>query len=91
MMASVSDRPAHEVRSIPYRIVIKGEIDSAFVGPLSGVEVESVAAESSLRVDIVDQSHLQGVLRALADRGIDIVRLDVIREPEVVDPPAPPR
>jgi hypothetical protein len=66
--------------TVPYRIVIKGEIGAAFVGPLEGVKVESVAAESSLRIDILDQSHLQGVIQALSDRGIEIISLDVVGE-----------
>ena len=39
--------------------------------------VESAGEESTLLIDIVDQSHLQGVIRSLADRGIEIVSLGV--------------
>jgi hypothetical protein len=77
-MAGVSERSAHRPgRAVPYRIVVKGQLGSSFVGPLDGMIVESVAAESSLRIDIVDQSHLQSVLQALAERGIEIVGLHV--------------
>lgn len=62
---------------MPYRIVVKGNIRSSFVGPLEGMTVESVAAESHLLIDIRDQSHLQGVVQALGERGIQIVSLDM--------------
>jgi hypothetical protein len=74
-------------RTVPYRIVVRGGIGSSFVGPLEGMTVESVAAESSLLIDVVDQSHLQSVLQALSARGVEIVRLDVASGEE----PAPSR
>jgi hypothetical protein len=57
---------------------VRGEIGAAFVGPLEGMTVESVAAESSLRIDILDQSHLQSVIQALSNRGVEIVSLGVM-------------
>jgi hypothetical protein len=77
-MGTVSKSPAHRTeRGVPYRIVVKGSVRSTFVGPLEGMTVESVAARSSLLIDIRDQSHLQGVVQALADRGIEILSFDV--------------
>ncbi len=61
--------------AVRYRIVIKGEITTSFVGPLAGMEVESAGEESTLVIDIVDQSHLRGVISSLSDRGIKIVGL----------------
>lgn len=63
-----------------YRIVVKGSLGSSLVGPLEGMVVEKVETESSLLIDVVDQSHMYGVLHALADRGFEIVRIDVASE-----------
>jgi hypothetical protein len=86
-MGGVSERSGHRRgRAAPYRIVVRGQLGRSFVGPLSGMSVESVAAESSLRIDIVDQSHLQSVLQALADRGIEIVGLHVAADEDSGSP-----
>jgi len=61
--------------AVRYRIVVRGEIAASFVGPLAGMVVESAGEESTLVIDIVDQSHLRGVLSSLSDRGIEIVGL----------------
>ena len=56
---------------------MKGEIVAPFAGPLQGAVVESVGKESTLVIDVVDQSHLQGVLSSLGDRGIEIVSFNL--------------
>ena len=63
--------------TVRYRIVVRGEIRSSMVGPLAGITAEPADETTDLVVDIVDQSHLQGVISALADRGIDIISLGV--------------
>ena len=78
-IVGVSERSASRGgHVVPYRIVVRGEVGPPFGEPLRGAVVESVAAESTLLIDIVDQSHLQSVLTALADRGIEIVSLDAV-------------
>jgi hypothetical protein len=72
-----ADRPHRETHR--YRIVVRGEIVAPFAGPLQGAVVESVGEESTLVIDVVDQSHLQGVLSSLGDRGIEIVSFSLER------------
>lgn len=60
---------------VRYHLVIRGEIDSSLVGPLEGMVTEVGGPEPTMGIDIVDQSHLHCVLRALHERGIPIVRL----------------
>jgi hypothetical protein len=64
-----------ERHGVRYHVVVRGEIDSSLVGPLEGMVVECGGPEPTMAIDIVDQAHLQGVLRALHERGIAIVRL----------------
>jgi hypothetical protein len=61
--------------SVRYHVIIRGEIDSSLVGPLEGMVVERGGPEPTMGIDIIDQSHLHCVLRALHERGIAIVRL----------------
>jgi hypothetical protein len=61
--------------SVRYHVVIRGEIDSSLVGPLEGMVKELGGPEPTMGIDILDQSHLHCVLRALHERGIAIVRL----------------
>lgn len=61
--------------SVRYHVVIRGEIDSSPVGPLEGMVKERGGPEPTMGIDILDQSHLHCVLRALHERGIAIVRL----------------
>jgi hypothetical protein len=65
----------HHVR---YHVVVRGEIDSCLVGPLEGMVEERGGPEPTMAIDIVDQAHLHGVLRALHERGIPIVRLNPV-------------
>ena len=60
---------------VRYHVVVRGEIASSLVGPLEGMVVECGGPEPTMAIDIVDQAHLQGVLRALHERGIAIVSL----------------
>jgi hypothetical protein len=60
---------------VPYRIVVRGELRAPAGGPLEGLAVRADDGFSVLTGDIVDQSHLHGVLAWLGDRGIEIVSL----------------
>ena len=61
---------------VSYRIVVRGEVTERFAEPLEGVVVESAGAQSILRVEIVDQAELQGILGWLYDHGIDLVSVN---------------
>ena len=58
---------------VPYRIVVCGQLTERFTDPLEGVVVESAGTRSVLRVEVVDQAKLQGILGWLYEHGIDLV------------------
>jgi len=76
--------PGHIGRSgrvaVSYRIVVRGEITQRFAEPLEGVVVESAGDQSILRVEIVDQAKLRGILDWLFDHGVDLVSLSPAAE-----------
>jgi len=58
---------------VRYRIVVRGQLTERFTDPLEGVVIESAGIQSVLRVDVVDQAKLQGILGWLYEHGIDLV------------------
>jgi hypothetical protein len=59
-----------------YQIVVRGEVTERFAEPLEGVVVERAGGQSILRVEVVDQAKLQGILGWLYDHGIDLVSVN---------------
>jgi hypothetical protein len=62
--------------AVRYRIVIRGAIEQPLVGPLAGMTIDTVADESVIAGDIVDQAHLCGVIGWLTDLGVEIVSIN---------------
>ena len=60
---------------VPYRIVVRGQLTERFTEPLEGVVIESAGARSVLRVEVMDQAKLQGILGWLYEHGVDLVSL----------------
>jgi hypothetical protein len=64
--------------------MVRGEVTERFADALEGVVVESAARDHSiLRVEILDQAQLHGILGWLFDHGIDLVS---VRAAEDADP-----
>ncbi len=66
--------------TVSYRIVVRGEVTERFAGPLEGVVIEAAGDQSILRVEIVDQAKLHGILGWLFDHGVDLVSLYPVAE-----------
>jgi hypothetical protein len=60
--------------------VVRGEVTERFAGPLEGVVIESASDQSILRVEIIDQARLHGILGWLFDHGVDLVSLNPAAE-----------
>jgi hypothetical protein len=69
-------------RPVRYRIVVRGELKASPAGPLEGLSVRIEDGFSVLTGEIIDQSHLHGVLGCLGERGIEIVSLTPADSPE---------
>ena len=66
--------------SVPYLIVIRGDLGEPLVGPLEGMTVEVVGEESVLVGDLRDQAELQGALTWLTKLGVEIVSVNPARD-----------
>lgn len=72
------DRPvaADGRPTVRYQILVRGRIGTILGGALEGALVEFEGEDSLLSMEVVDQAHLRGVLAAIGDRGLTILRLD---------------
>lgn len=76
MPKRIAGRVGHA--DVPYRIVVRGEIDGPLVGPLESMSVEVAGDESVLKGHLVDQAQLQGALSCLNDLGVEIVSVNPV-------------
>ena len=66
-----------------YRLVVSGELGERFASAFEGMRIERVAGTTVLTGNVVDQSHLYGLLERIQELGIGLVSV----EPEVEVPP----
>jgi hypothetical protein len=60
-------------RSRRYQITIEGELSERFASEFEGMTLESGHGKTSILGEIVDQSHLYGVLARVQDLGLALV------------------
>jgi hypothetical protein len=69
-----------------YRVVVRGELDDRFASSVfEGMRIERVAGTTVLTGNVIDQSHLYGLLERIQELGIELVSV----EPSVEAPPPP--
>jgi hypothetical protein len=61
-----------------YEIVVKGDPGEAFVADLGARRFEPRRGMTVIVVDIIDQSHLQGVLARLHDSNVEVERVNPV-------------
>ena len=61
------------VRGRQYRLVLRGELSDRFAGEFEGMQMERVAGTTVLSGNVVDQTHLYGLLDRLPQFGIELV------------------
>jgi hypothetical protein len=63
-----------------YEIVVRGRLSRRYEYAFDGVTVVPHVRETTLRADVVDQSHLYGLLNRLRDLGIELVSVNAVAE-----------
>ena len=56
-----------------YRLVLRGELSDRFAKEFEGMHMERVAGTTVLSGNVVDQTHLYGLLDRLPELGIELV------------------
>lgn len=60
----------------PYEILVTGELSEALVEDIGARTIEIAGGKALIVVDVIDQSHLHGVLHWLQDRNVSIERVN---------------
>jgi hypothetical protein len=61
-----------------YRLVVRGELGDRFAGEFEGMHMERVAGTTVLSGNVVDQTHLYGLLDRLPELGIELVSVEPV-------------
>jgi hypothetical protein len=59
-----------------YDIVVRGRLSRRYECAFDGVTIEPHTRQTTLRADVIDQSHLYGLLNRLRDLGIELVSVN---------------
>ena len=59
-----------------YEILVRGEIGEGLAGILGARRLDARPGMTILVIEIIDQSHLRGVLERLSDHDIEIARMN---------------
>jgi hypothetical protein len=62
--------------ALRYEIVVRGAISPRLLQTIEGVQASD--QETVLTAEVVDQSHLHGILERLRDLDIDLVRIEAV-------------
>jgi hypothetical protein len=70
--------PSEETTARTYEIVVRGELGEDFLSDLGARGFEPSRGTTVIVIEIMDQSHLHGVLAWLQDRNIAIERVNPV-------------
>jgi hypothetical protein len=63
-----------------YRIVVRGELTERLAGAFEGMEMEAESGQTFITGQVVDQSHLHGILNRISGLGLQLVSVQALPE-----------
>ena len=63
-----------------YKIVVKGELTERFAGAFADMNMEAKRGQTIITGQIVDQSHLYGILDRISGLGLQLVTVQALPE-----------
>ena len=63
-----------------YKIVVKGELTERFAGAFANMNMEAKRGQTIISGQIVDQSHLYGILNRISGLGLQLVSVQALPE-----------
>ena len=63
-----------------YRIVVRGELGDRYAVAFEGMDIEAKGGRTVLTGEIIDQSHLHGILTRIGDLGLKLVSVESLAE-----------
>jgi uncharacterized protein YggE len=64
----------------PYRIVVRSELSERYAAAFDGMRMEAKDGETILVGEIVDQSHLLGILNRINGLGLQLLRVEALQD-----------
>ena len=61
-----------------YRIVVWGELTGRFAGAFEGMKLEAESGQTTITGQVVDQSHLHGILNRISGLGLSLVSVEAL-------------
>ena len=77
-MKSHGQQTTHKRRA--YRIVVCAELGERFAAAFEGMKVRSAGGQTVITGEVIDQSHLHGVLDRINDLGLELVSVQPASE-----------
>jgi hypothetical protein len=63
-----------------YRIVVRGELSDRYAVAFEGMEIEAKNGRTTLRGEVIDDSHLHGILDRIGALGLRLVSVEDLSE-----------
>ena len=64
----------------PYRVVLRGELGEQYAAEFEGMTLRSESGKTYLQGEVMDQSHLHGILARIQDLGLDLISVAEVPE-----------
>jgi hypothetical protein len=61
-----------------YKIVVDGELTERFAGAFEGMKLEAESGQTIITGQVVDQSHLHGILNRICGLGLSLVSVETL-------------
>jgi hypothetical protein len=63
-----------------YRIAVRGELTKRLAGAFEGMKVEAESGQTFITGQVIDQSHLHGILNRISGLGLQLVSVQALPE-----------
>jgi hypothetical protein len=63
-----------------YKIVVEGELTKRFAGAFADMTMEAESGKTIIMGQVVDQSHLHGMLNRISSMGLQLVSVQALPE-----------
>ena len=63
-----------------YRIVVRGELSKRYAEAFEGMKMEAGGGQTTITGEVVDQSHLHGIINRISDLGLPLVSVHTLPE-----------
>ena len=65
-----------------YELVLRGELSDRFAAHFEGMRLERADGRTVLTGEVIDQSHLHGLIERIAELGLELVSVNPRQEGE---------